>query len=448
MGVSTCCCGSPGARMPWQLVGVLCCLICLAAATTTAQAATNGSGLFQEGIDRLQVGPEAQLQQHSPLASVPQLEGTAEGLDERPHDSSSSSSRVVCYGSSRRSSSKRSARISNSSSRQQAAAIEKGLVRVCCATFLSSGSRQLTRHLLPLWGQSEAYVPLLVCAPSIPAGDDGFPSSSQWPAKEALQADDLLYQILARKTVRVAGLGRGTGNSLSLPSKGVGGDYTTDPPIACPSQVGWKYGVSLKAEYIFFPSVETAQAAVAAGLADVTDVYFLQAHNNDKLTPKQLGGLALNTSNPLSFLYMTCPVVGAAVFVYTAHQEVSSFEDIVYFLSKAQVELETNGEKPHGPTSKITVIAASQELKKTIAPVLPSCTVIEVEENAKKALQAVAVGDALAAFFLGATAPSSVPQGVYLNGGADIILAKGAWIRRSVTTKCLQREHANDLRQD
>ncbi|KAL8270716.1 hypothetical protein Esti_005372 [Eimeria stiedai] len=410
MVVSYCCC-SPGARAPGWLVLVLCCL-----ASSTAAAAASGRGLLQEGIDRLQLSPEAQLQQPPPALAAPQVEETAEGQDE------------VCTQNFRD-------------------AFNAAVSHVI-------GSRQLTRHLLPLWGQGEAYVPLLVCAPSIPAGDDAFPSSSQWPPKEVLQPDDLLFQILARQTVRVASLAHVRGSSLSLLFKGAGGDYTAEPPTgffpdylrALLRTIGQKYGVSLKAEYLFFPDVETAQAAVAVGLADLTDIYFLHAHNNKQLSAERLGALAINTSNPLSFLYMACPVVGAAVFVYTAHEKASSLEDIVYALSRADAELKTEKDKSHEPTFKTTVIAASQELKQTIAPVLPSSTTIEVEENAGKALKAVAAGDALAAFFLGATAPDSLPQGVFLNKGADIILAKGAWIRRSVTTKCLRREHGNDLK--
>ncbi|KAL8454247.1 hypothetical protein Emag_001516 [Eimeria magna] len=128
--------------MPWRLAGVLFCLACLMAAAAAA-AATTGGGLLQEGIDRLQLSPEAQLQQQSPLASSRRFKETAEGQDEVCTQSfrdafnaavshvigtrlvsgrtevaaaPAAAAAAVCYESSRRSSSKRCARISNTCS--------------------------------------------------------------------------------------------------------------------------------------------------------------------------------------------------------------------------------------------------------------------------------------------------------------------------------------------
>ncbi|KAL8435311.1 hypothetical protein Efla_002566 [Eimeria flavescens] len=337
---------------------------------------------------------------------------------------------------------------------QKAQQTQEGDEEICTQNFRDAfnaavshviGSRKLTEHLLPLWGQTEAYVPLLVCGPALPGEEEAAPSSSQWPEKEALLEDDLLQQILERGYVTVAGLAQGRVGSLSRPYKGAGGDYTADPPIGffpdylrqLLKTIGRKYNVTLTAKYLFFRDVETAQAAVAAGLADMTDIYFLLSHGNKQLASERLGGLSLNTANPLSFLYMTCPVVGSAVYMYTKDNQVPSFEDLVSRLFKA-IRLEK-------PEAKATVIVFSRELKAAIDPVLPTGTILLVEEQATKALKAVAEGKAVAAFFVGSTPPAALPREVTLNTGVSLILAKGAWIRRSLTTKCLKREHAADL---
>ncbi|KAL8431234.1 hypothetical protein ACSSS7_005412 [Eimeria intestinalis] len=401
MGVSTCCCCSrPGARRPWRLLHLVCCLVGLAAVTAAgaaAAAAATGGSLLQEGTDRLQLNPEAQLQQQQhqqqhqkqqQQQQQPRIEETAEGQDEICTQNfrdafNAAVSHVIDTNSSRAPQTRTHQQQQQQQQRQHllarcersrgaiaakpmqgaaaaaAAASNRATAAAAAAakTATAAGapaaaaagqrSRQLTRHLLPLWGQAEAYVSLLSCAPSIP-GDNGVPSSSQWPLIESLLPDDLLYQILRRQTVRVAGVAQETGDSgLSTPFKGVGGDYSIDPPRgffpdylrALLRAMGQRYGVSLKAEYLFFANVETAQAAVAAGIADITDIYFLHAHKNDKIDARVLGGLAINTSKPLSFLYMSCPVVGAPVFVYTAHQKFSTFEEIVFFLSNVDIEL-------------------------------------------------------------------------------------------------------------
>ena len=87
--------------------------------------------------------------------------------------------------------------------------------------------------------------------------------------------------------------------------------------------IGHRYGASVSLSFRFYPSVEAAQAAVIRGEADMTDIYFLLSHRNQVIR------------NPLSALYMTCPVIGAALLVYTRENEAETFEGLIQALTKA-----------------------------------------------------------------------------------------------------------------
>lgn len=324
------------------------------------------------------------------------------------------------------------------------------------------GSRELTDYLLPLWNESGSYVPLLVCGPAVSSYEASSVSlrssvsssllssgSSSWPSRDSLLPDDLLYQILQRGTVRVAGIARNSGGAVKLPNRGAAGDYTLRHPTgffpdymrSLWGVIGRRYGVSVSVSYVFFASIETAQIAVAAGLADMTDIYFLLSHQN-----KEVGGLGgllpggTSPVNPLSFLYMSCPVIGAALRIYTKEGVARTFESLIETLAERAATDETTKDM------NSTVVVFTEELKETIEPILPSWTDIQVATSVAEALKAVARGKAVAAFLLGpASTAVSPPSGVSLNTGIDVILAKGAWIRRSRTAKCLRREHIKDL---
>ena len=124
------------------------------------------------------------------------------------------------------------------------AAVFTMLSSFVCLHFVPLGSRELTDHLLPLWGADAgaAYVPLLVCGPSVspPVETQGAASSPEgvsslpWPEKEALLPDDLLSEILRSGIVRIAGVGRGAEGGFKRPQKGIAGDFTTDTPTGRP----------------------------------------------------------------------------------------------------------------------------------------------------------------------------------------------------------------------
>lgn len=63
-------------------------------------------------------------------------------------------------------------------------------------------------------------------------------------------------------------------------------------------------------------------------------------------------------------------------------------------------------------------------------------------------LDLVATGEAVAFFYVGPSPPLTIPKGVVSNTGIDIILAHGGWIRRSRSSKCLRREHYDDLKDE
>lgn len=171
----------------------------------------------------------------------------------------------------------------------------------------------------------------------------------------------------------------------------------------------------------------------------MTHIDFLLAHRNQKET-KWKGDknkFNYNTENPQAMLYMTCPSVGALLFVYTKEGGPDSFEGLVEALTQAFIK--------KGSEARTTIVVSSGELKQTLDPILPEWTNIVLANNMAKALGAVSSGEALAAFSLGSSPPVSPPPGVVLRSSIDIILAKGGWIRRSHSAKCLRREHWKDL---
>ncbi|OEH79322.1 hypothetical protein cyc_05908 [Cyclospora cayetanensis] len=333
------------------------------------------------------------------------------------------------------------------------------------------GSRELTDYLLPLWELDNFYVPVLVCGPTVPPPAPsvwGMPapvgghSSLPWPKRNSLLPDDLLQQILLTGTVRVAGIGRTDEEGFLKSNKGAAGNFTENPATGFfPDYLRsiWKvisrrYGVNVTVTYLFYNSVEEAQAAVAVGDADMTDIYFLLAHKNSQTVTKD--SVAFNTANPLSFLYMTCPVVGAVLFTYTRDGETDTFGGLIDALTSAYNEVQLPEECLLPPFlalvrtesgKNIAVVVSTEELRSAVEPILPDWTLIHVVDSMASALNAVAKGEAFAAFALGPSGIVPPPPGVSLREGIDVILAKGSWIRRSRGVKCLTREHFNDLRE-
>ncbi|CDJ44619.1 hypothetical protein ETH_00034345 [Eimeria tenella] len=214
--------------------------------------------------------------------------------------------------------------------------------------------------------------------------------------------------------------------------------------------IGHHFGSEVSVEYQFYESVEAAQAAVAAGEADMTDIYFLLSHRNSSSSSSSVarqrgapkggphkGGAPMDLSNPLSLLYMSCPVVGAVLFTYTREGSKNSYEGLIEAFSIALIRGEGD--------AKTTVVVPTEELKAIVGPVLPDWVTVHVVDNMAVALRAVASGEAYAAISVGPSPSSAIPPGVTLRDGIDLVAAKGAWVRRSRSPKCLRREHINSF---
>ncbi|CAI9149244.1 unnamed protein product [Rangifer tarandus platyrhynchus] len=309
-------------------------------------------------------------------------------------------------------------------------------------------TRLLVEHLLRLWS-SVPYVPMLVCPSSLFPYNPTLP----WPKRENLKKGDLLRDVLDTGILTVAGVG---GASLSsgqvqltvAKDRGDEGNYNRAEPTgffpdylrAIADTIEKQYNAPIRVRWLFYPSVESAQAGVLRGEAHMTDIYFLLAHS----TPGE--------PQPLAHFYSTCPVVGSPVLLIVrespsfAGSEIRDLVSLNRSISRAKTAETTQllaAEKELSETAADRqIVFVSSELATTVRHCLSPLALTGFAEDSSQAAQLVLDGNALAVITTGVL-PRLHPLLRVVS--AHILLGKGAWIERTYSVECVEEEHGLDL---
>ncbi|PHJ17419.1 transmembrane protein [Cystoisospora suis] len=315
-----------------------------------------------------------------------------------------------------------------------------------------SGTRALVEHLLRLW-DSVPYVPVLVCPSSL----FPFAPTLPWPKKAKLKDGDLLKDVLRTGTLTVASVGsktisRGKVRLVFAQDRGDEGNYNPVEPTGffpqymrmIASTIGRHYGVDLSVHWVLYPSVEEAQKAVLDGKAHMTDIYFYLGQS----TPGEL--------QPLLHFYPTCPVVGSPAMLIVREDEWQGGST-----SPSSSSLDGENKTSVSPDSRRgglvylnrrideskedwerTVVFLSDDLAATVQHSLSSRALIHHARDMETALAMVSQRKALAVFVTGIvpTLPSPLRK-----VNANLLLAKGAWIKRTHALECMDDEHENQV---